>query len=154
MSVMKLILGIIAISALIIGGAYALKSGAFNRSKEVTTTPAPLQSEQNMDRISSSSATVPTKQQFEEREVITVTKNGFEPINASFSVGTLVQWINKSGGEVSVNSADHPTHQLYPFLNLGIFPDGSSVSVVFEKADTYKYHDHLHPERVGTITVK
>jgi len=85
---------------------------------------------------------------------VTVTSSGFEPQTKTVKVGTRVVWLNKSGEGATVNSAVHPTHQVYPPLNLGEFPDGSSVQLVFDKPGTYKYHNHLNPSQTGTVVVE
>ncbi len=89
-----------------------------------------------------------------EEATITVTSSGFDPQNLTIKSGTKVVWINKSGAMTTVNSAQHPTHLVYPALNLNEFADGSSVSLVFEKPGEYKYHDHLNPTRFGSIMVE
>lgn len=85
---------------------------------------------------------------------IQVTKEGYNPQNVTINAGTKVVWTNVSEGVVSVHTEDHPTHLLYPPLNLGEFQDGSSVQLIFDKAGTYKYHDHLNPQFKGTVTVQ
>lgn len=85
---------------------------------------------------------------------VTVTANGFEPKDITIKAGDKVTWTNESGTKVTVNSAVHPTHLLWPFLNLGSFEDGQSVSVVFEKAGEYKYHNHFSSSQVGSVTVE
>ena len=85
---------------------------------------------------------------------VTFGSSGFDPKTITIKTGTRVIWLNKSGGGATVNSAVHPTHQVYPPLNLGEFPDGSSVQLVFDKPGTYNYHDHLNPSRTGTVVVE
>lgn len=86
--------------------------------------------------------------------IVQVTTNGFNPDSLTVASGAKVVWKNESGGEATVNSDSHPTHQLWRFLNLGTFPNGSSVTVVFEDPGTYTYHNHLNPTQRGTIVVK
>ena len=85
---------------------------------------------------------------------VTVTQDGFNPSTITVKAGTDIIWTNKSGGPVTVNSDNHPTHLLYPELNLGEFSDGSSVSVILTKPGTYTYHNHLQPSQKGTIIVQ
>lgn len=80
--------------------------------------------------------------------------SGFVPKDITVKAGTIVIWMNKSGKAATVSSDDHPTHRLYPFLNLGEFADGSSVQVVVEKAGKYAYHNHLNASETGTITAQ
>lgn len=85
---------------------------------------------------------------------IELTASGFVPKTATAKRGSRIFWLNKSGADGSVNSADHPTHQLFPQLNLGKFPDGFSVQTVLENSGAYRYHNHLNPEQTGTIIVE
>jgi len=96
----------------------------------------------------------PTQTEAMQEPNVTVTSSGFEPQTVTVKTGTRVVWTNESGTQVTVSSAVHPTHLLFPFLNLGNFADGSSVSVVFEKPGVYKYHNHLNPGQTGTVTVE
>lgn len=80
--------------------------------------------------------------------------SGFVPKDIIVKAGARVIWVNKSGKAATVNSDDHPTHRLYPFLNLGEFADSSSVQVVAERAGKYSYHNHLNASETGTVTVE
>jgi len=90
----------------------------------------------------------------EKSQGITLTKSGFEPSELKIKAKTLVVWINKSGNPATINSDNHPTHLLYPFLNLGEFADGSSIQVMFDKPGRYTYHNHLNPTQKGTVLVE
>lgn len=79
---------------------------------------------------------------------------GFVPKDITVKAGTTVVWINKSGKAATVNSDDHPTHSMYPFLNLGEFPNSSTLEAVFEKKGKYSYHDHYNATSTGTVTVE
>jgi plastocyanin len=85
---------------------------------------------------------------------VQVTSNGFSPTNLTIRAGTTVTWVNNSGVDISVNSNNHPTHLLYPPLNLGRVSGGGSVSLRFDTPGVYGYHNHLNPSQMGTITVK
>ena len=80
--------------------------------------------------------------------------SGFVPKDITVKAGTRVVWINKNRKAATVDSNDHPTHRLYPFLNLGELSDGSLVQVVFDKAGTYGYHNHYNASETGTVTVE
>lgn len=95
----------------------------------------------------------PTTQQTNEKTV-NATKKGFEPEILKVTVGTKVTFINKSDTTADVSSAIHPTHALFPLLNLGTFNDGGSLSVKFDKQGTYKYHNHLNPSQTGEVVVE
>lgn len=85
---------------------------------------------------------------------VTLTATGFNPQIITVKVGTKVAWTNKSGENATVNSAPHPTHTAYPPLNLGTFVDGAIVSLVFDKAGSYGYHNHLDASQKGTVIVE
>ncbi len=89
-----------------------------------------------------------------EDATVTVTSSGFSPQTLTIKSGMRVIWINKSNTTATVNSAVHPTHLVYPPLNLGEFANDSSVQLIFDNKGTYNYHDHLNPSRVGAIIVE
>ncbi|MEK7450579.1 MAG: cupredoxin domain-containing protein [Patescibacteria group bacterium] len=93
-------------------------------------------------------------QQIQNEAIVTVSVLGFAPQTLTIKAGTKVIWMNKSGAAVSLNSAVHPTHLVYPPLNLGEFGDGSSVQLGFDKPGTYSYHNHLNASQTGTIVVE
>lgn len=127
---------------LLIGGFLLLNNDSKNNTQEttiVTSTPS-------SSPVSSDSAKIENK--------VTVTKNGFEPKTLKVKRGTTVIWENKSGGMANVSSDPHPTHTLFPFLNLRGFQDESMVSALFEKVGIYTYHNHLEPLETGTIIVE
>ena len=88
------------------------------------------------------------------QDTVTLTADGFSPATFTVKAGTKVTWTNSSGTNVTVNSNPHPTHTDYDPLNLGSFKDGETLSLIFDKPGTYKYHDHLNPSRFGTIVVE
>lgn len=98
--------------------------------------------------------TTPTGSSTQQQNAVTLTQNGWSPATLTIKVGQTVTWINKSGQVATVNSNPHPTHTDYPPLNLGSFSNGSSLSLVFPKAGTYGYHNHLSPSETGTIIVQ
>lgn len=149
----KIIIAVIAV--LVVAGGILLLSNQ-SRIKNQSTENAQSAQESSGQQATSpaaseSSGTTPGK-----REAITinVTKDGFSPASATVKTGTIVTWINKSGGLVTVNSSVHPTHLVYPPLNLGEFKDGSSVQLTFDKPGVFKYHDHLDASHTGIVTVE
>lgn len=140
----KILIGVVAI--LILGtGVFVLSNKTSNpQTVSVSYTPSPTSQETT---TASPSAKV-------EEGNVTVNVDGFSPKTLTIKVGTKVTWANKSGATTNVSSDNHPTHLLYPFLNLGAFDDGSSVNVTFDKAGTYTYHNHLNTSQKGTVIVK
>lgn len=138
---MLAIAGVI-ILVLLIGGAFLLTNKA----------QAPQNTDQeNAPSNSGTGAQSNITNAENEETIVSVTSSGFEPSEIKVKAGTKITWINKSGGTANVDSDIHPTHLLFPFLNLGNFDNDESVSVVVEKAGTYTYHNHLNPNQKGTI---
>ncbi len=86
--------------------------------------------------------------------VITYTNSGFSPDPVNAKVGQKVIFKNNSSAAVQVNSAPHPTHTLFPELNIGTISAGASGATSFAKPGTYKYHNHLDASQNGTIIVQ
>lgn len=135
---------VIIIAVLVLIGAVVVVAGKLGNKSAQPSTPA--QSTTGQD----TGGTVPK----ETIKNVTFTRSGFDPKTVTIKAGTRVIWLNKSGGPATVNSAIHPTHQVFPPLNLGEFPDGSSVQLVFDKPGTYNYHNHLNPSQTGTVVVE
>lgn len=142
------IIGIIIV-LLILGGAVVfLKNQSSTNQQAVTTTVEPT-------TAPTSEVMSPTGGKMMEKEVtVNLTDSGFDPKAVTVKIGTKVVWVNKTNQTGNVSSAKHPTHLVYPPLNLGNFEPGKSVSLVFDKAGSYSYHDHLDPSRFGTVVVE
>ena len=138
----KLIL-VIVLVVLILGGVLLLNNKSNTSNSDST----------NSANENQNTAPSETKTNIESTNV-EATTSGFVPQTITIKAGTKVVWTNKSGQAITVNSASHPTHLKWPFLNLGKFDNDGSVSVVFEKAGTYKYHNHLNPSQTGTVIVE
>lgn len=151
----KTILGVIAVVVVVGLGALVLTN---NQTKTKTTQPPQQPTSQSgispqvSPQESTDAASMDGSMKGMEK-TIAVSSSGFEPKEVTVDVGTKVVWENDSSGIANVSSVLHPTHQVYPPLNLGDFQSGTSVSLVFDKPGTYRYHDHLQPSRTGTVIV-
>lgn len=139
----KILIGV-AVAIVAVGGFFILSGNKTNNTATVSVSSTP----------SSAPATSASPSAKMEQAKVTVTANGFEPQTLKIKVGTKVTWENKSGTTVTVNSDPHPIHNFWPFLNLGSFADGSSVSATFDKVGVYTYHNHLNPSEKGTVIVE
>ena len=145
----KTLIAIIAV--LVVIGAVVVVSGKVgNKTNQPTETTGQPSTPAQSTTGQGTGGTVPK----ETIKNVTLTSSGFDPKTVTVKAGTRVIWLNKSAAPATVNSAVHPTHQVYPTLNLGEFPDGSSVQLVFSKPGKYTYHDHLNPSRTGTVVVE
>jgi|SRR5581483_870457 len=142
----KIVLSTIAV-IVVLGGVFLLSKRSNQKSTQ-NTTPASVQNQNTVQGKTTPTVVAP------KTTTVTLTSSGFEPATVTVSSGTIVIWVNKSGEPGTVNSDPHPTHNLWPFLNLGEFKDGSSVQVKFDKAGIYTYHNHLNPSQKGTVVVQ
>lgn len=85
---------------------------------------------------------------------VKITSSGFVPKAITVKVGESISWENTDTAAHTVNSDNHPTHLLYPFLNVGTIKPGETKSLTPSKAGTFTYHDHLNPSLTGSITVE
>ena len=80
--------------------------------------------------------------------------NGYEPKNLDIHVGDTVIFKNVSTDDRWPASNIHPTHEIYPeFDPVKPVTPGANWEFRFDKAGTWRYHDHLAPSISGTITV-
>ncbi len=87
-------------------------------------------------------------------EFVSYTDEGFEPKDLSITRGTMVHFANESSIDMWVASDDHPAHTDLPtFDQFKGSPPGEQYVYIFDQTGEWKYHDHLNPTAVGTITV-
>lgn len=136
----KLLLLVVAV--IVIAGAFLLFG---NKKSTQQTITQPTQPSVNV--------TEPAVSQ-DEPQVITLTSTGFAPKDITVKQGSRVIWKNESGKTATVHSADHPTHRLFPVLNLGEFNSDTSLQAVLDEKGIFKYHNHIDASANGTITVE
>lgn len=137
----KIVIGVVVL--------VVLGAGIMLLSNKAGTKPGPQQTSTQNTQTTTGSG-----QQATETANVTLTSSGFEPQTITAKKGTKIVWTNKSGSGATVNSDLHPTHLLYPPLNLGGFDDGQTLEFVAKDPGKYTYHDHLNPSRTGTIVVE
>ena len=86
--------------------------------------------------------------------MVSITQSGYSPKDITIKIGDSVVWTNNDSATHTISSDPHPTHTLYPFLNVGPLKPGEKKSVQFTTAGTFTYHDHLNPSLTGTVTVQ
>lgn len=142
----KYLIGIVAVAIIIVTAGLIFISGKKTQPTTTQTQPTTTQTQQTTVAPSTTEA---------KEYIISVLDTGFSPALVTIKPGDRVIWVNRtSGAAVTVNSADHPTHQVYPPLNLGEFKTNQSVQLVFNEVRAYKYHNHLNPSQTGIIVVK
>lgn len=138
-------LAIIVIAIIVLGGWFLIRSQQTSTS---TSSGLPPSSTESAAPSASEGATV------QDKNTVEIAFNIFSPKDITIGVGESVTWQNLDAVDHTVNSAVHPTHLVYPPLNLGVIKPGESKSLTFPEAGTYKYHDHLNPSLVGSVTVQ
>lgn len=128
----------------------AIKKTAPIESESAVKTIQGVPTKEETPPVATDSGTSMTKSE----TIVTITDTGFTPATVAVKAGTKVTWQNKSGATVDIASAVHPTHLVYPKLNLGKVAPGGSVLLVFDTPGSYKYHDHLNPTHSGTVVVE
>lgn len=122
-------------------------------SRPSTSKQAPLpQTSQPSTQTGDSGA---TESAMMEKNVVKISSAGFLPKDITIKKEEEVTWVNEDSSDHQVNSAVHPTHQIYPPLNsVGLLESGEKKSLSFPDAGVYKYHDHLNPTLFGSVTVE
>lgn len=170
----KNILWIVGI--IIVAGAFLL----WNSNKSETTptasdTNAPAAqeqttpSEQSIESEGGTGATTDINVSVNAGTLAVITYNGtsFSPATLTIKKGDSVTW-NSAAGNVWVASAPHPAHTAYDgtarsehcasgYAGPAPFDQcvsGSSYTFTFNKAGTWKYHDHQNLGAFGTIIVQ
>lgn len=139
----KLVLA--SIIVVVIAAVFVLTGGKKDNNIAPIQPPLPPEESRRLERESEASV---------QQVTVALSASGFAPQTIKIKSGTKVVWVNKSGAIATVDSAVHPTHLVYPPLNLNSFEDGQSLSLVFDKPGTYQYHDHLNPSQTGTVVVE
>lgn len=147
----NLIIGLVVV-LLAIGGFVLVQ----NSSKSKTPSNSQVQDQTVSPSVMEKESVSPTGESMMKKEenTVTLTASGFTPKTITVKAGDEVIWVNKSGATATVNSAQHPTHLVYPKLNLGSFEEGEELRLVFDEKGKYNYHDHLNPSRFGTVVVE
>ena len=77
---------------------------------------------------------------------VDITDDAFDPSELNIAAGTTVTFVNKGIGPHTATADNNlfDTQELEP---------GGSLEVYFEGAGSVTYHDELHPDMTGSITV-
>lgn len=96
---------------------------------------------------------------------VNYTDAGFSPASVTIAKGDTVTFTNSSSGGMWVASAMHPTHMVYAGTSLQEHcpagtqtafdqcQNGATYSFKFDKAGTWKYHNHTSASRFGEVIV-
>ena len=155
------VVGVIAVGVVLIGGWFLLRG---------TPAEAPAPEGEVTNQMPVIGSTTPEMIVEGDASKVTVayTDTGFSPTSVTIPVGGTVTFVNQSSKKMWVASAMHPTHTLYSGTSLSQHcPDtagtafdqcaegvaGTSYSFTFDKAGTWKYHEHLDATTFGSVVV-
>lgn len=104
--------------------------------------------------LSACSGTTPATDTTPVAATIRMTSGAFEPTTVTVNKGEKVCWVNEDPEARWPASNIHPTHEIYSaFDPKGPVRSGATWCFTFDQAGIWKFHDHLFPELVGTVTV-
>jgi plastocyanin len=146
----NVLIGIIVAAAIILIGTFAYVLTRPTATDTTTTTPTPT--EPSTTETSEAPATENTPQT-ESAATITYTDSGFDPSTTTVKKGSTITVTNKSTKDVKFSSADHPTHQKQPELNMETLKPGESGTITVTKVGTWGFHDHIDASMTGMIVV-
>lgn len=86
--------------------------------------------------------------------IITYTDDGFSPTILTVAAGETVTIVNESGEQLNFSSDQHPIHNDNPELNRDVLSPGESDNFVVSEPGSWGYHNHLNPDKTGTIVVE
>lgn len=86
--------------------------------------------------------------------VVVLTKSGFSPAGLKVKIGTKVKFVNRTTLSFWPASDLHPNHAIYPEFDPKRALSPKEVwEFVFDRAGTFRFHDHLNPTNRGTVLV-
>lgn len=100
-------------------------------------------------------STQPTGEETIKQAAVVIYNNGqFSPAKLSVKKGEKIIVRNESGAKIQFNSDSHPSHSLYPELNLGVIEANQVKTVVITTEGTYTYHNHLNASERGQLVIE
>lgn len=162
---MKYFIGIVVLAVVVFGGWY------YYSSSQAAMVAAP-EDQQAIDTGVSSAMPAPgapagtVEMEVKTGATVTYSAAGFAPASVTIKKGETVTFVDEGTGKMWVASAMHPDHKAYSGTSLSAHcPDtdgtafdqcatGGSYTFAFDKAGTWKYHNHVSSTHFGTIIVE
>lgn len=158
---MAKILGIIVITAILLGGykLFTKKEAAAPAAETPQNESAEnIEIEEEGQTVSPSEAPLMEDGTILSPATVTVTYSdkGFSPASVEIKFGDSVRFVNTTNGAMSVASNPHPQHTNYSeFDQWKTSQQGQrEFTFTFGKAGNWTYHNHLSPAQGGTVIVK
>jgi plastocyanin len=139
---------VIAGVLILLGVGIAVAALGSSNEKRGASTTASEESSSSQKQSGSTSGTV------EGTTVIRFTDSGFDRASYTSKAGESVTVKNESSMDLEFSSDDHPTHREHAELNMKTLAPGESGTVTPATTGVFKFHDHIHDEYTGTLTVQ
>jgi plastocyanin len=154
----KIIIGfLVLIAGLVVGWfarGYAPQMGSEETREFSEVTPTPGVTLEVSGEEATGGATGGEKGAVVATAAVQYTANGFTPATLTVRKGTTVVFTNSSTAGMWVASDVHPTHQLLSgFDQRESVGAGGTYRYTFAVVGTWRYHDHVNPQRTGTVVV-
>lgn len=153
----RIFIALVVLAAGVLAGWYFLKGNSPLSPTAPRADATPTPSGSNLGVPEAATGTGPSgleKGGIASRTVITYSDTGFSPASVSVKAGTVVSFVNESGGPMWVASDPHPVHTLLSgFDALKGTDKGGTYEFTFAKVGTWTYHNHLKPAVKGTVIV-
>lgn len=145
---------IIVVILLIIGGIMF-----FNKKQDDTSvaeiTPVVTITSTSAPASTNTSAAMPTTESATSEYTVRYTDSGYSPDTIEVPAGSTVKFISESSNPMWTASDPHPVHTNFSAFDARkSYKKGETYSFTFDKAGTYKYHNHNVPGDGGTVVVK
>ncbi len=99
---------------------------------------------------------------------VNYTSAGFSPASVTLKKGDTVKFVSTDGSTMWVGADEHPTHTEYDgtsrtthcaagYTGEKAFDQcatGSTYSFTFTKTGSFEYHNHMAPQKSGTVVVQ
>lgn len=87
--------------------------------------------------------------------LVAMTPEGFIPTTTRVKAGDIVRFVNEDADWRWPASDLHPTHELYPDFDPGKpIIAGDDWDFQFKEKGSWRFHDHLKPNKRGTVIVE
>jgi plastocyanin len=131
-----LIITVGVVIVLVVGGFFLLNKNQSAQNSSMNMTPTQTQNS-NQTETQSPAGT----------NEVNIANFVYSPETITVKVGDKVTWTNKDSVGHSATADDNS-------WDTGVFGQGESKSITFDKAGTYSYHCSVHSNMHGTVIVQ
>jgi plastocyanin len=134
-----------AVIIVVIVAVAAIALGNKNNKNAATPPPSPTSSSNSTSNTNSNSGASSSEAAVATNKV-TISSFSYSPANITVKKNTTVSWTNNDTTAHTVTADDKS-------FDSGTMDHGKTISFVFTKVGTFKYHCTFHSDMHGTVTV-